>query len=97
MEQRFKVGDSVTYLSHVEASAVNTRVDRRQIYYYGGRDFGGTVGIIREYIEYNARAKCWKIYVSTHDASLYAMLECEFHEYTQNTANGSVITNYEIW
>jgi hypothetical protein len=92
-EKKFEVGDSVTYLSHAEAGALNTRADSRQIYHYGGRDFGGTVGIIRDYLEYNEGAKCWKILVSTHDNSLYSMLESEFKEYL----NTSSLGQYQIY
>ena len=93
-EQKFKVGDSVTYLSKKEAAALKTRGDRKQSYYYGGLDLGGTVGIIRNYYQYNEGTKCWKIEVSTHDGgSSYSMLECEFLEYS----NSPISEYYEIY
>jgi hypothetical protein len=92
-EQKFKVGDSVTYLSKKEAAALKTRDDRKQTYYYGGSDFGGSIGIISNYYQYNEGAKCWKIYVSTPDGSSYGMLECEFLEYS----NSPISEYYEIY
>ena len=92
-EQKFKVGDSVTYLSLKQASALKTRDDRKQAYYYGGRDFGGSIGIISNYYQYNGGTKCWKIEVSTPDGGSYSMLECEFLEYS----NSPISEYYEIY
>jgi hypothetical protein len=106
MEQRFKVGDVVTYISKKESAAMKLRDDRCIEYRYGGECRSGRTGEIINYRTYNESAKCWSIEVSLitdgyeHEyefSSSYAMLECEFHEYAQNTANGSVITSYEIW
>lgn len=96
MEQRFKVGDSVTYLSIAESAALKLRDDSYKKYRYGGEDRGGIIGQVLRYVDYNEEAKCWKIEVSRSGDSWsdsYSMLECEFKEYT----NPIIINRYEIY
>ena len=95
-EQRFKVGDSVTYLSMAESAALKLRDDSYKKYRYGGEDRGGIIGQVLKYHEYNEEAKCWKIEVSRDGESWsnsYNMLECEFKEYL----NTSSPEQYQIY
>ena len=68
-EQKFNVGDHVTYKSHENGR-----------YYYGGEDMGGYVGIILKYRAFNEEVDCYEIEVRTRHG-YYCMLESEFEEY----------------
>ena len=71
-EQRFKVGDKVTYKSRKDCNG----------YCYGGSDMVGYVGDILRYESFNDHEESWEILVTTHfQDAYYSMLEREFEEY----------------
>lgn len=70
-EQRFKVGDELTYKS---------RKDCGGSYNYGGEDHGGFVGTVNRYYGYNDKHNCYSLSVTNKGGS-YEMLESEFEEY----------------
>lgn len=75
-EQRFKVGDRVTYKSYLQCGGK---------YYYDGEDQKGFVGEINSYDYYVEEKGCYKIYVRTSTGGTYMMLESEFCEYDGST------------
>jgi hypothetical protein len=81
MEQRFKVGDSVTFLSCKESAELKLRDDSLELYFYGGIDQAGHVGRVVKYLVWNTKNNCWKIEVTARHGTNYSMLECEFKEY----------------
>lgn len=82
-EQRFNVGDQVTYKSRDDCRGQYQIDDPGQYgeYYWGGDNLDGYVGIIREYSRYIESKDCYKIEVTSRDRDTYTMLECEFKEY----------------
>lgn len=93
VEQRFKVGDCVTYISHDEAAAMKLRDDSLVKYFYGGDDQAGFIGTIKHYMSWVPKHQCWNIKVTTRSGYTYAMLECEFREYSQAVND----KHYEIY
>ena len=83
-EQRFKVGDKVTYKS--KNDCVDYYGDKGY-YYEDGEDQDGYVGQITHYFDYNEEMDCWKIHVRTRYGFSYNMLECEFLEYDKSVTN----------
>ncbi len=87
-EQRFKVGDTVTYIK---------RPDTQFGYRYGGECQGGGKGIIKEYYHWMPEADCWSIKVTVPGTiHTYKMLESEFREYL-NPPVSKTLNNYSIW
>jgi hypothetical protein len=74
-EQRFKVGDTVTYKD------INKLPRCR--YHWGGLDQNGFQGTIKGYHDYTSSADCWKITVSTRTGGSLAMIESDFEEWDQ--------------
>lgn len=94
MEKRFKVGDTLTYLSHLESAArVLSWRNRGAGYVLGGQDYGGAVGKLVKYTSFHSSANCWEIDVTLPGGLVYSMLESEFEEYYA----AREITNYEIY
>jgi hypothetical protein len=91
-EQKFKVGDKVTFLSQSESSKLKLREDSLIKYYHGGMENGGQITQILNYSNFNKKANCWEIIVQG-GISNYHMLECEFLEYSKSDIN----EYYEIY
>jgi len=91
-EQKFKVGDKVTFLSQYESSKLKLREDSLIKYYYGGMESGGQITQILNYSNFNKKANYWEIIVQG-GISNYHMLECEFLEYSKSDIN----EYYEIY
>jgi len=73
MEEKFKVGDKVTYKS------VKNLVDGK--YNHGGICQSGFVGEIIEYRSFNKKRNCYEILVTNFGNAEYTMLEDEFIEF----------------
>jgi len=82
-EERFKVGDKVTYKSKKDCTFNS---GKKGLYYYNGEEQDGYVGTIKRYVNYIKEKDCWVIDV-TVDGGEYAMLECEFLEYDMAKTN----------
>jgi hypothetical protein len=83
-EQRFKVGDTVTYKDR------NKLLNGALSYVFGGPNLGNTKGVILNYIDYRDSLNCWKILVTcpahpSHNSSM-EMMENEFEEWNQPVA-----------
>ncbi len=90
-EQRFKVGDKVTYKNRKDC--VN-RDGTKGGYYHGGDDQGGFVGEILDYWGYAEDMGCYKISVTTIYGNWFGMLECEFIEYDKPEVSSELFPIY---
>jgi len=91
-EQRFKIGDNVTYKNKKDCISDG---GTKGFYYIGGVDQGGFVGEIRKYYSYNKKMDCWKILVTIKDKGYtYTMLESEFLEYDKPVVTNELFPIY---
>ena len=77
-EQRFKVGDQVTYKSREKCISSKGCEGR---YFYGGDEHDGFVGTITNYNGYRDKEDCYSIDVTSKEHYTFSMIECEFVEY----------------
>ena len=89
-EQRFKVGDKVTYKSKKDC----IRYDGTKGYYHGGENQGGFVGEIDVYCHYIKKMGCYHILVRCKSGNLYNMIESEFLEYDKPVVTNELFPIY---
>lgn len=77
-EQRFKIGDNVTFKNRDAMPGGK--------YAFGGCQCGGQIGSIKEYENYSNYHKCFEMLVTNPDGCTYRMLESEFVEYDKDVS-----------
>ena len=87
-EQRFKIGDQVTYKSREKCISSN---GHKGIYFYGGDEHHGFVGTITNYNGYRDTEECYSIDVTSKEHHTFSMLECEFEEYDHKPEYKSLV------
>lgn len=94
-EQKFKIGQKVTYKFKYECNSY----ERKEKYKFGGFCRGGREAIIEEYGSWSEDNNCWIVKVELIDKSLssfdeydYHMLESEFKEWNVNDIPFSTTT-----
>ena len=90
-EKRFNIGDNVTYKSRKDCTSDG---GAKGFYYHGGNDYGGFVGEIRDYYDYNEEKDCYNISVTIKGVDSYEMLESEFLEYDKPVVTNELFPIY---